>query len=704
MLSHGKTVGVLLTTTLLTHFAGPVAAQDAATEELGSTFLGRLIFGAGAPKVAIEVPQSVTALEEEDFDRAQPATVGDVISQAPGISTVGTESRFGETLNIRGIGTGAAADEPRIITLIDGVRTYYESYRQGSLFTDPEFFKDVEILRGPGSATLYGSGAIGGVIAFETKDAADIITDPGDTFAVKQQLEFKSNGEGKEASTFLAFAPDQRFDALIGVIYDDSEFMEDGSGNDIPGTKITETNVLLKGTYYFGDELERSVEAGFIRYRGTADRQVLDVIDNATAFDVTVDRKVLNETAFVKYAYNPADNDLVDFEVQLSYGEASNFVENYTFAPSPFFDLSVFDADYIYEGIGLRAQNTASFFGATYENYLTFGAEYYVQDRLTLRASPDNAAFQPEGTTKVFGVFAQNEFILNDRLTILGGARLDFQTTEPGPLVPTTVETEETGAATTLALHYQVTDTLAVFGSVSHTERLPTVDEIYNSRATVTGADLVSTDLKPEVSRNFELGASLSADNVFSSGDEVQIKGTVFQNNVSDLIAVSSLGAGNPTRVNIDEVRFTGLELEGAYDTERFFGSLALTIIDGENISDPGSINPKLEDRIPSNTLALSLGTRLLNDTLELGWTGTYYDSKSREQNAGGGTTVTIDTSSEFIHDVYAAWTPDQGVLEGAELRLGVSNVFDEDYRTHLQSLDVRRAGRSINLTLTKTF
>ena len=95
---------------------------------------------------------------------------------------------------------------------------------------------------------------------------------------------------------------------------------------------------------------------------------------------------------------------------------------------------------------------------------------------------------------------------------------------------------------------------------------------------------------------------------------------------------------------------------------------------------------------------------RIPSRDLEIGWTGTYYDSKSRVAAAGGGATTTINTPSDIIHDVYASWTPDEGMLEGAELRLGVSNVFDEDYRTHLQNTAIRRAGRSINLTLTKTF
>ncbi len=690
----------LLATTVIATIATPIFAQDTTTSEDASlfTYLGRIVFGAGAPKVAIEVPQAVTALEETDFQRAQPDTVGDVVAAAPGVSTVGSESRFGESLNIRGIGAGTSADEPRIVTLIDGVKKYYESYRQGSLFTDPEFFKSVEILRGPSSSTLYGSGAIGGVVAFETKDASDIIEEEGDTFALKQRLQYKSNGDGKESSTFLAFKPNQQFDGLVGFIYDDSDFMEDGAGNTIFGTKVTETNLLVKGTYSFGDDLEQSIAAGLIFYQGEADDQLLDVIDNVAAFG-TVDRTVTDTTVFAKYGYAPLDNPFIDLEVQLSFAKSENAVTDFQ---SP---LTVFDADYAYESIGIRAVNTIERTGEVTDNYLTFGAELYERERISVRATAGNAAFQPTGVTKALGIFAQNEWILNETLTVITGARLDYQETSPTGLVPTTQEDSGTAISANLALHHQTTEKLAVFGSVSYTERLPVIDELYDSRVTTGPDQPAAGTLDPEKSVNFELGASYVTNDVFSEGDEFALKGTAFHHNVSDLITRNNFGAaGDPTYINFDEARFVGFELEGAYESELSFGSLALTIMDGKNVSDPGADNPNLEDRIPANTLRLTLGRRVPSHNLEFGWAGTYYQSKSRVAAIGGGATEIVNTPSEIIHDVYASWTPEEGVLEGAELRVGVSNVFDEDYRTHLQSTGIRRAGRSINFTLTKTF
>ncbi|MCV6592280.1 MAG: TonB-dependent receptor, partial [Silicimonas sp.] len=454
----------------------------------------------------------------------------------------------------------------------------------------------------------------------------------------------------------------------------------------------------VKGTYSFGDDLAHSVEAGYIRYRGTADDQLLDVIDNA-AFFGTVDREVVDETLYATYNYNPA-SDLIDLDVQLSFGSSANYVTDFRSM------AATFNSDYKYEGYGLKVVNRSEWVGETTENYLTYGLELYKQDRITLRDTAGNAQFQPEGKTETVSLFAQNEWVKNDRFTVLTGARLDFQKTKPGPLVPTTLETDEVGKAFTVALHHQTTENLAFFGSASYTERLPVVDELYDSRQAFPGAanlPAVGT-LENEISRNIEIGMSYTQSDVLGEGDEITMKATAFRNDLKDLIASNSAaGAGNPNRANIESALIYGVELEAAYESELSFGSLSMTVMNGENRSNPSALNPNLENRIPSDNLRLTLGRRLPARNIELGWTGTFYKGKSRAFSSMGSTNV-LSAPSTMIHDVYAAWTPEEGALAGAELRLGVTNVFDKEYRTHLQSGAIRRAGRSVNLTLTKTF
>lgn len=180
----------------------PALAQD------DPYLLDPIVLRAGVEKVASEVPQSVSVVDDEQLADIQAGNIGDVLENVAGVAGVGSGSFFGQGFNIRGFGSsGTAASEAGVVQLIDGEEKYFESYRQGSLFVEPEFLKRVEVLRGPTSATLYGSGALGGVIAMETIDAADLIA-PGATSGGRVKLGYASNPDTSTASVMWGWRPD----------------------------------------------------------------------------------------------------------------------------------------------------------------------------------------------------------------------------------------------------------------------------------------------------------------------------------------------------------------------------------------------------------------------------------------------------------------------------------------------------------------
>ena len=65
---------LLLSATIAALATSPAVAQEAATGSF--TPLGRLILGAGTEKVAIDTPQAVTSIEQEELERYQPANIG----------------------------------------------------------------------------------------------------------------------------------------------------------------------------------------------------------------------------------------------------------------------------------------------------------------------------------------------------------------------------------------------------------------------------------------------------------------------------------------------------------------------------------------------------------------------------------------------------------------------------------------------------
>jgi hemoglobin/transferrin/lactoferrin receptor protein len=250
--------------------ANHVLAQDiAATEkpaiagdERPLPTLGRIVVTAGAEKVAIATPQAVTTLDQEDIDAKQPTTIADVIEDVPGISVVGGVSALGQSFNIRGIGSALAGDESKIIVQVDGVNKFHEQYRVGSFFSEPELYKRVDVLRGPASSTLYGTGALAGVLTFTTKDARDILGE-GDRVAVRAKAGYEDNSESTQYSGILALQPLEKLDVLAAYNQRGGDDYENGAGEVVSPSRSKSESLLLKSRVYLGEGTERSLWASF---------------------------------------------------------------------------------------------------------------------------------------------------------------------------------------------------------------------------------------------------------------------------------------------------------------------------------------------------------------------------------------------------------------------------------------------------------
>ena len=121
-----------------------------------------------------EIAANVTILSRADLNTELATSIGDVFRYVPGVDYEAAGTRFGtEGINIRGIGGN------RVATLVDGV-PLSDQFDTGSFsnatrdFIDAGLIQGIEVLHGPASA-LYGSAAIGGVVAVRTPDPADIV-------------------------------------------------------------------------------------------------------------------------------------------------------------------------------------------------------------------------------------------------------------------------------------------------------------------------------------------------------------------------------------------------------------------------------------------------------------------------------------------------------------------------------------------------
>jgi hemoglobin/transferrin/lactoferrin receptor protein len=321
-----RTFALATTALALCLGAAPALAQDAGG---GFTPLGRIVLGfGGAPRVAIDTPQAVTVVSQEDLDREQANTLSDALANVPGVQTAGSPRFSGQAFNIRGIGnTEQAASEARIIVTVDGAPKFFEQYRMGSFFGDLELYKQVEVLRGPASSTLYGAGAIGGVVNFTTKDASDFLSE-GSTTALRFKTGFESNGEGLLGSVIYATRVGENAEFLGALNYATSGDAVDGSGAALTGSAFDRMSGLLKGTWRLGDDQDQTVRLSFSRTEGTLDDSVVAQTGNgrpapgapgAVASFGNADLTTRDDTLVLGYRHEGAGNPWLDLDVTLSY-------------------------------------------------------------------------------------------------------------------------------------------------------------------------------------------------------------------------------------------------------------------------------------------------------------------------------------------------------------------------------------------------
>ena len=80
--------------------------------------------------------------------------------------------------------------------VVDGARQNFQRTghnADGLVHMEPELLAAVDVVRGP-VANIFGSGAIGGVVAFRTKDTNDILK-PGQRCATQLHGQVGSNKE-----------------------------------------------------------------------------------------------------------------------------------------------------------------------------------------------------------------------------------------------------------------------------------------------------------------------------------------------------------------------------------------------------------------------------------------------------------------------------------------------------------------------------
>ena len=125
------------------------------------------------PRQVLDLPQNVTVIGRQELDERMVRDVQDLVRYEPGISVAKTTSGTDPFGNLAGF-TIRGVSNNRVQMLVDGTRVI-ESIVDGNRdFVNMSNLKAVEIIRGP-AGVMWGADALGGVVAFVTKDPEDYL-------------------------------------------------------------------------------------------------------------------------------------------------------------------------------------------------------------------------------------------------------------------------------------------------------------------------------------------------------------------------------------------------------------------------------------------------------------------------------------------------------------------------------------------------
>ncbi|WP_068085987.1 TonB-dependent receptor domain-containing protein [Polycladidibacter stylochi] len=682
-------LGVSTSTLLL------LGAASHSAEQQSSITLDKIVTTAGKAKVAIDTPQAVTVIAPQQIEASQANSLGELLERTPGVSVSNAQAPFGQSFNIRGIGTGLSSDENRMILQVDGVKKYFEQYRMGSFFSDPEFYKSVTIQRGPAGSTLYGSGAMAGVISVQTKDASDYLKGD-DKLAVRLKGTWSSNANDFTSSLVTAAKLTDNLELFaagnFGQIrpYTNGDGVKDAEGN---------TNMysgIAKLKYNFGSDKDQSLALSYERYQFTGKNQYFDQISHSKDFGFT-DRTGYNQTGILRYENAFLGNDFLNLTAQLSYSNeetSQDKLQNICYGPRFCFKPYGDKTDFTYNTIQYKLENESeleSVLGLPL--FITYGAEGSWQERKNTRykktGTTHGSSSHPEGTKTSFGVYAQAEAELLPGLVLTPGVRIDHDRLQPGTGVKATQGPSDTAYSPKLAVYYDLTSNVGLFASLAHTERLPSIDEAF-SGDNYTNPHV--KQLKKELSNNIEGGIALSFDSVLQEEDGLRLKATTYYNKIRNHYSRQyNHTTGRAEVVLVNQAQYSGLELEASYDSQSIFADAGLTYTRAYNLDT----NNYIDSVEPLNGF-IALGFKVPEADLQVKWRSDFYGALTKVSDPKN------KAKAYNLHDISLEWTPTQGFLENAEVRASVENIFNTKYRSALSQRDGR--GRTFKLSIAKTF
>ena len=570
---------------------------------------------------AIDALAPVSSVSMEQIQGLQPNRLSDIFYNVPGVSFQERGDEPATVINIRGL-----QDFGLVAVVVDGARQNYQRPGHnaiGSLSLDPELVGGGDVVRGP-TANIYGSGAIGGLVSFRTKDINDVER-PGERWGVDLTGSGGTNNARGLGSIFGGVRANPNVDVFGGAVYRTQGNYKDGNGTEIGNTGNELAAGLMKLTVRPADGHEVKIGGVFQDYQYSIGQQNRGPTTTLAPLAAIAGSSVYasdakNYLGTITYKYSKPDDNWFDWNATVYGNRVENDqVKTYNnritsgggvcSLASPGNNISGCVGDrrgYVLDTLGVDVNNTTRFNVGDWRNAVTYGVDAFRDDVVTSDSRGNSNITTPSGVRTVSGGFIQLKQNYSTWFEAISAIRYDRY-----DLDSRTVSTGGDRFSPKITLGVTPVAGFTPYVSYAEGYRAPSITETLISGGHATGGGpplfvcpdgtaglfcfLPNASLRPEVGKNKEIGLNLKYNDIFMSGDSFRGKFNVFRNDVDgyiDLVASAPIPVppfGSFSQFfqyqNIAHARIEGVEAETMYDAGLWYVGVAGHLIRGKNVA-----------------------------------------------------------------------------------------------------------------------
>lgn len=684
--------------------AGPVHADEADSQlQLDSFELDPIVVVASKrPRSLTDIAGQVTVIDAAYIQQYLVENIDEMFRYEPGITLEGSGTRFGaNAVNIRGIGGNRVAIE------IDGIpardRFAIGNFSDaGRTFSETDRIKRVEVLYGPAS-TLYGSDALGGVMAVTTWDPDDLLINGNGDSWYSLRTGFKGANDSMVGSGLAAWGKDRNGVIFAATWRDGHELKNQapkGIANDEQDWNSRDYFLRFTHDTTSGDRLRFTVQdysrettseisslPGNGRFRNTTSLKGDDSDKNRRlAFDY-------------RFTTSRAEGVIRVFDVSSSTKQLT--FEERAKGRKPVLLERQFQYDQGFRGLELNLFR--AFSTTCSEHRLSAGIEFQRTDSKEIRDGYQQSLIDgavsknilgemlpvrdfPNSRTDELGVFIQDEISIgNGHWELVPALRYDHYDLNPKPddiylddnPVTDAVHVKEQHISPRLGALYHVNESLSIYAQYANGFRAPPFEDanigldipLFNIRA------IPNPELKSETSSGFEAGFRFT-------GISTRLSLALFNTNYEDFIETKALvGMDSSTGTllfqsrNINRARIYGLDFRlqqalGEWRTslDNWSINLAAYWSRGENEESGQALNS-----VSPPQMVLGLNWNSEDQRLGASLTGTFTGAQNRADETAG---ERFRTPSWKTIDLATSWK----INEFISLSTGIFNITNETY------------------------